>query len=239
MALFTSEQRALCDDVSRRFRNLIAWYRDPANANKPAIAKIKANEGLLQGGLDCSVLWTDPTDVINAKGDLEILELFAIKDGFPKPVNYSKPIDTTAFVAGSPTVFAAAQKIEDAVKKFPTLDYATDPAYGWFGDPSKKAKESAYQACLKSALPEAWCDYKYKDKIPWWVYAVGVGGAVGFSALLYASFKAAPYVMPYVVPGSAPFAQAWQAARQGAPPPGYPPPGYPPSYMSGYGLPTR
>ena len=51
--------------------------------------------------------------------------------------------------------------------------------------------------------------------IPWWVWAVGGVGAAGFTTLAYASFKAAPYVLPYVNPDAAPLAKAWLRHRAG------------------------
>jgi len=51
--------------------------------------------------------------------------------------------------------------------------------------------------------------------IPWWVWAIGGVGTVSFATLAYASFKAAPYVMPIVNPDAAPLAKAWLRHRAG------------------------
>jgi hypothetical protein len=51
--------------------------------------------------------------------------------------------------------------------------------------------------------------------IPWWVWAIGGAGVVGFATLTYVSFKAAPYVLPVVSPEHAPLAKAWLRARAG------------------------
>ena len=53
------------------------------------------------------------------------------------------------------------------------------------------------------------------EDIPWWVWGILGTGVVGFGTLAYASFKAAPYVLPLVNPEHAPIAKAWRRARAG------------------------
>ena len=255
MALLTSEQRDMCADIAQRWANLKAWYGNPANASKPAIKKIKQNEGLfakIEKVAVCKALDTQdvsaaglltplfpvalmglafgssdstrPIDVIEAKGDLELLETFAIKDGFPKPTNYGRAIDATSVVGGGPTAVGVAQKLEDTVKeKSPFFASVTDPRRAYPGgpiDPTKGDPKSLCDPCLKEHSP-LYCKVVTNacpepvgiGDIPWWFWAIAGTGAVAYGTLLYASFKAAPYVMPIVAPQTAPFAQAWQQSR--------------------------
>jgi hypothetical protein len=69
-------------------------------------------------------------------------------------------------------------------------------------------------------LPDFLCNpHKYEmagaGDIPLWVWGLLGAGATGFVVLAYASFKAAPYVMPLVNPEHAPIAKAWLRARAG------------------------
>jgi hypothetical protein len=67
-------------------------------------------------------------------------------------------------------------------------------------------------------LPSSMChvpELPSVGDIPWWVWAVGGVGTAGFATLAYASFKAAPYVMPIMNPETAPLAKAWLRHRAG------------------------
>jgi|SRR5271166_2197803 len=81
------------------------------------------------------------------------------------------------------------------------------------GLPPATGKE-ADEKC-KAFLPNFVCEGRTPGlgDIPWWVWAMLGTGVVGFGALSYVSYKAAPYVLPIAIPESAPFALAWQQAR--------------------------
>lgn len=81
------------------------------------------------------------------------------------------------------------------------------------GLPPASGKE-ADDRC-KALLPSFICEGRTPGlgDVPWWVWAVIGTGVVGFGALSYVSYKAAPYVLPVAIPESAPFVRAWQQAR--------------------------
>ena len=86
-------------------------------------------------------------------------------------------------------------------------------------DAQKKLRDTAKAASeafkCNDYLPGFVCEARAPGlgDIPWWVWALLGTGVVGFGALSYVSYKAAPYVLPIAIPESAPFALAWQQAR--------------------------
>jgi len=129
-------------------------------------------------------------------------------------------------VAGVPTrtpiPVQMAQLTHDTVKTVTLLDNLTDPRRMFPGgpiDPSKGDPNSLCDPCKKD-YSSAFCkvinacpgEVGWSD-IPLWVWALGATGVASFTALAYASWKAAPYVLPVVAPQTAPYAQAWQQMR--------------------------
>lgn len=82
-------------------------------------------------------------------------------------------------------------------------------------DAQKKLREASAAFKCNDYFPAFACEGRAPGlgDIPWWVWALLGTGVVGFGALSYVSFKAAPYVLPLAIPESAPFALAWQQAR--------------------------
>jgi|SRR5271166_137201 len=162
---------------------------------------------------------SDWRDYRSPEVDGILTELGIATRSLPGQANAPNPIAGTQ---GMGSLLRGAGEVTEETVSGTLLGNFTDPRRQYPGGPIDPAKGDPASLCdpCKKDYSVAFCKVINScpgsvgiGDIPWWVWALGATGAAGFAALTYTAFKAAPYVMPIVAPGTAPYAQAWQQMR--------------------------
>jgi hypothetical protein len=161
----------------------------------------------------------DWRDYRSSEVDGILLELGSATRSLPGQASAPNPISGTQ---GIGSLLRGVGESTEEKTRGTLIGNLTDPRRQYPGgpiDPTKGSPDALCDPCKKD-YSSAFCKMINAcpgsvgvGDIPWWVWAVGATGVVGFGALAYASYRAAPYVMPIVAPETAPYMSAWQQMR--------------------------